>query len=68
MASAVLGLLLCGYVGAYYWLVRPFRIFGTHAWAVYRTTSSSNTNLPVDRLFVPIHLVDRQLRPHIWDR
>lgn len=68
IAVTVLGLLLCGYVGAYFWFVRPFRIFSVgRPWAVYRATKNSNTNLPLDRLFVPIHLIDRQLRPHFWE-
>ena len=64
IAGAVLLVLIGGYVGAYDWTVQQ-SVFGV-AWCAIPPASFDKTPW-TDRLFAPIHWLDRRIRPHVWE-
>ena len=64
-----------GYVGAYYALVTPLPpgwriwnpVYGGGTEPFYGPVSWTGFDAAVWRLFLPIHWVDRKLRPKLWD-
>ena len=70
--AALLCLLLCGYVGAYFAVVQPITTTSHFARSYpHRSMSVTEASYPqewMERLFAPIHQLDRKwFRPTVWN-
>ena len=70
--AALLCLLLCGYVGAYFAVVAPITTAHHYVWSdPTRSIGWTEPSYPqawMERLFAPIHQLDRNwLRPTVWN-
>jgi hypothetical protein len=72
IAGAVLLVLIGGYVGAYYWMIKPFGFGNISPFYNLRTTKGPYHYLHapdsvVGKFFAPAHWLDRLIRPHVWN-
>jgi hypothetical protein len=69
IATAIQFLLvsLAVYIGAYYWLARPnIFLFATGKVIVVPQYGGRPVGSWLDSVFLPIHVVDRLIRPGMW--
>jgi hypothetical protein len=77
--TAVVAMLLAGYVAAYYWMVRPIQVnWGAGSsvvesyWRPYGERAADDFERSVSvqrwrRFFAPVHWFDRRLRAAVWE-
>lgn len=68
----VLAVLLCGYVGAYYAMVRPINskdLLGTEVayYSSWHPSHRSAYQKATKRLFAPLHWLDCRIRIQVWE-